>query len=253
MRIRTIKPEFFHHEGLYELEKETGLPIRISFAGLWCAADREGRFKWEPRRLGIQILPYDNVEFSRVLHALTTRGFLVKYACGTGVFGVIPSFTRHQVINNKEGASQLPDPSAENSEIIGDSDDFQRVNHAIPTREAREDHACRKEGKGKEGNEGKGEERTGAVAPRVRFEKPSIEEVKLESSKIDLPEDQADQFFAYYEANGWRVGRNPMKSWAHALANWKSRWKEFSSSHRQLSLPKGERKEIVESFEVREI
>ena len=69
MRIRTVKPEFFTHEGLFELEKETGLPIRVAFAGLWCAADREGRFKWEPRRLGVQILPYDQVDFSRVLDA----------------------------------------------------------------------------------------------------------------------------------------------------------------------------------------
>ena len=43
-RIRTIKPEFFRHEGLYELEQETGFAIRVAFAGLWTACDREGRF-----------------------------------------------------------------------------------------------------------------------------------------------------------------------------------------------------------------
>ena len=79
MRIRTIKPEFFHHEGLFEAELETKLPIRVAFAGLWCIADREGRFKWEPRRIGVQVLPYDGVDFSRVLDALTTRGFVFKY------------------------------------------------------------------------------------------------------------------------------------------------------------------------------
>jgi len=95
MRIRTIKPEFFTHEGLYELEVETKLPIRVAFAGLWCAADREGRFKWEPRRLGIHILPYDKCEFSRVLDALTTRGFVVRYASNGSVFGFIPTFPHH--------------------------------------------------------------------------------------------------------------------------------------------------------------
>jgi len=139
MRIRTIKPEFFLHEGLYQAEIEEQLPLRVAFAGLWCAADREGRFKWEPRRLGIQILPYDNVDFSRVLDALTTRGFLVKYASGTGVFGHIPGFLRHQVINNKEKASDIPEPTAENIEIIGVSEDIQRVTDA-----------CHKEGKGRE-------------------------------------------------------------------------------------------------------
>jgi len=94
MRIRTIKPEFFLHEGLFEAERATKLPLRLAFAGLWCAADREGRFKWEPRRLGVQILPYDNADFARVLDALATRGFIRKYALGTAEYGVIPSFTR---------------------------------------------------------------------------------------------------------------------------------------------------------------
>lgn len=80
VRIRTIKPEFFLHVGLFQAEKESGLPLRVAFAGLWGAADREGRFKWEPMKLKVQILPYDDVDFSRVLDALSTRGFLVRYA-----------------------------------------------------------------------------------------------------------------------------------------------------------------------------
>lgn len=111
-RIRTIKPEFFLHEELYDLEEETGLPIRISFAGLWCHSDREGRFKWQPRRLKTQILPYDQVDFSRVLDALTTRGFVEKYAVAGVVYGSIPTFLDHQVINNRERASTIPKPSS---------------------------------------------------------------------------------------------------------------------------------------------
>lgn len=147
MRIRTIKPEFFHHEGLFEAEVETELPIRIAFAGLWCIADRAGRFKWEPRRIGVQVLPYDGVDFSRVLDALTTRGFVLKYRVGDEWFGWIPSFSKHQVINNKERASILPD-HIENGAITEQID-------ASFTREPRDDDACHKEGKGKEqGKEG---------------------------------------------------------------------------------------------------
>jgi hypothetical protein len=68
-RIRTIKPEFFRHADLYEAEKETGLPLRLAFAGLWTAADREGRFKWRPRELKLDCLPHDEVDF----HACLTR------------------------------------------------------------------------------------------------------------------------------------------------------------------------------------
>jgi hypothetical protein len=147
MRIRSIKPEFFHHEGLFEAELETKLPLRVAFAGLWCIADREGRFKWEPRRIGVQVLPYDGVDFSRVLDALTTRGFVLKYRVGDEWFGCIPSFLKHQVINNKERASILPD-HLENGVI------YEEINASL-TREPRDGDACHKEGKGREqGKEG---------------------------------------------------------------------------------------------------
>lgn len=109
-RIRTIKPDFFRHEGLFEAERETGMPLRVAFAGLWTAADREGRFKWLPRQLQLDALPFDDVDFSRVLDALLTRGHLVKYEVDGKVYGAIPSWHQHQVINNRESASELPAP-----------------------------------------------------------------------------------------------------------------------------------------------
>ena len=45
-RIRTIKPGFFRHGDLFDAEQETGLPIRVAYAGLWTACDRKGRFVW---------------------------------------------------------------------------------------------------------------------------------------------------------------------------------------------------------------
>ena len=160
MRIRTIKPEFFHHEGLFAAEMETKLPLRVAFAGLWCIADREGRFKWEPRRIGVQILPYDGVDFSRVLDALTTRAFVLKYRVGDACFGCIPSFKKHQVINNRESQSTLPDPEGNIEETPINTEE----SDASATREPRDDHACHKEGKGREGKEGDG---TRALSPEL--------------------------------------------------------------------------------------
>ena len=110
-RIRTIKPEFFKHEELYEAEIEEKLPLRLAFAGLWCQCDREGRFKWRPNQIKLDVLPYDKCDFSRVLDALATRGFVVEYESDTGDrYGFVPSFLAHQVINNRESQSQLPCP-----------------------------------------------------------------------------------------------------------------------------------------------
>lgn len=113
-RIRTIKPEFFRHRRLFTAEVETGLPLRVAFAGLWTVADREGRFKWEPDEIKLDCLPYDNVDFSRVLDALVTRGFLVKYEFDGREYGWIPGFADHQVINNREAKSSLP-PAPKNA------------------------------------------------------------------------------------------------------------------------------------------
>lgn len=144
-RIRTIKPEFFRHADLYEAERETGLPLRLAFAGLWTAADREGRFKWKPRELKLDCLPHDDVDFSRVLDALVTRGWLVRYAVNGVTYGAIPTWGAHQIVNNREKASDIPEPNENN----------------MLTREARVDDAkttplkqVQGEGKGKEG-EGK--------------------------------------------------------------------------------------------------
>lgn len=152
MRIRTVKPELFRHEELFDLEKETGLPIRLCWIGLFCASDREGRFQWKTRALGSEVLPFDNIDFSRVLDALATRGFVVKYRVNTDWYGCIPTFCRHQVINNRERPSQIP-PLAEAQEVVMyDLTRAPRVNDACPT--PLNNYQGERKGKeqGKEGN-----------------------------------------------------------------------------------------------------
>ena len=107
-RIRTVKPELFRHEALYEAEIKNKLPLRLSYIGLFTACDREGRFKWKPKTLKLDVLPYDDVDFSRVLDALVTHGFIVKYEFEGDEFGCIPTWSQHQVINNRESTSLLP-------------------------------------------------------------------------------------------------------------------------------------------------
>lgn len=152
-RIRTVKPELFKHEELFDLEKETGLPIRTAFMGLFTCCDKEGRFKWRPRALKLDILPYDDVDFSRVLDALMTRGFVVKYVVGEEFFGFIPTFSKHQVINNRESDSELPAPE-ESLYVSTTSTREARVPDAMGTPLK---HA-QGEGKGKEGKGREGEE-----------------------------------------------------------------------------------------------
>lgn len=61
-----------------------------------------------------------------------------------------------------------------------------------------------------------------------RFLKPDLAAVELYAAKIGLPATEAQKLYDYYEANGWRVGRNPMKSWEAAVRNWDRRWREYA-------------------------
>lgn len=152
-RIRTIKPEFFRHADLFDAEEDTGLPLRLAFAGLWTACDREGRFEWKPRQLKLDCLPYDDVDFSRVLDALATRGFVQKYEAEGSAFGLVPSFTKHQIINNREKESALP-PPPQASDLEAKLTPARRVVDACPTPHGN----FSVEGEGEREKEGKKEE-----------------------------------------------------------------------------------------------
>ena len=52
-----------------------------------------------------------------------------------------------------------------------------------------------------------------------RFIKPSIPEIREYCTAINSGLDPA-KFFNYYESNGWKVGRNPMKDWKAAIRTW---------------------------------
>jgi uncharacterized protein YdaU (DUF1376 family) len=58
------------------------------------------------------------------------------------------------------------------------------------------------------------------------FVEPTRDEVALQAAKIGMAETEVDKFLAYYGSNGWRVGKNRMKSWPHALAGWAARSRE---------------------------
>jgi hypothetical protein len=70
-----------------------------------------------------------------------------------------------------------------------------------------------------------------------RFKKPEMPELDLYAAKIGLPVLEIQKFFDYYESNGWRVGRNPMKSWQAAMRNWKNNLQTYASKTRQQNPP----------------
>lgn len=65
-------------------------------------------------------------------------------------------------------------------------------------------------------------------SPRAskRFSPPGLEEIKAYFAEKGGTAAQAERFRDFYESNGWKVGKNPMKSWKAAASGWMSRDKE---------------------------
>ena len=49
---------------------------------------------------------------------------------------------------------------------------------------------------------------------------PTFEEIKLRIGERQLKNILPEVFFAHYESNGWKVGKNKMKNWDSALTYW---------------------------------
>ena len=58
-----------------------------------------------------------------------------------------------------------------------------------------------------------------------RFKKPTIEEVK-QYCKERNNNIHAEHFIDYYDANGWKVGKNSMKDWKATIRTWERRDKQ---------------------------
>jgi len=151
-RIRTIKPEFFKNEDIAELPAL----VRLLFIGLWTQADREGKLEDRPKRLKIEIFPYDDFDINEGLNMLQDRGFIARYSAenenhestvlapcnnSASTFIKILTFQKHQQPNTKEARSGIPDP----------------VFDKAPYKHSANTVLASQEGKGK-GKEGKGKE-----------------------------------------------------------------------------------------------
>ena len=67
------------------------------------------------------------------------------------------------------------------------------------------------------------------AAGSTRFAPPSEDDVSRHAVKLGMSAHEATKFRAYYESNGWRVGKNPMKNWKAAMVNWRTNYDERNS------------------------
>lgn len=69
------------------------------------------------------------------------------------------------------------------------------------------------------------------AAKRAAFVAPSLEMVKDYFLTINGSDTDAECFYDYFTANGWRTGKNPIKEWKAAARNWMRRKSEFNATN----------------------
>ena len=215
-RIRTIKPDFFKHEDLAELPAMT----RLLFIGLWTQADREGRLEDRPKRLKIEIFPYEEYDIEAGLSKLTEDGFIIRYDAN-GKFIQIANFAKHQQPNIKEKPSTIPAPCLDGTSITGKGMDI---------------------GNGEQEGSGAGEPPAPILSESVLVvtpladglhpialsinrpkDAPTVEQVQSVFDTLKAPA-RMRKFFEHYESSGWidGAGRSIVLHWQSKASKWVS-------------------------------
>lgn len=225
MRIRSVKPDFFVDEDLARLD-----PLdRITYIGLWCAADKRGRLEDRPQRLGVLILPYEQKGFRERLDRLAAAKFIVRYQDPEGRPLIqIRSWEKHQRPHHTEVESVLaPLPVGAEGEAPTDHGD-PTVEKPLGNGEAPDGMVGGMVG-GKE--YGKGERRRGSAACRTVFTPPSDEEWAAYCSATWPTWPRADALSAigWYQSHGWK-GIVDWKGAAKTCAN------RYLSKHGQVPI-----------------
>lgn len=109
-RIRYLKPEFFSDEDLAQLPFQT----RLTYAGLWCFADKAGRLEYRPKYLKAMIFPYDNIDIEKQLDLLCNGKhgnglpFIQRYEADEKKYIQILTWEKHQKPHHTEKDSIFP-------------------------------------------------------------------------------------------------------------------------------------------------
>ena len=219
-RSRNIKPGFFKNEDLAECE-----PLaRLLFAGLWTVADREGRFEYRPKKLKIELLPYDDCDIEKLIGQLEAHGFVHLYEAEGRTIGYLPTFSSHQTPHHKEEPSKLPPPKDFDSRSKHDSSMAQacvKQNASCPTDSLNlipdslnsdsllaSDDATRPQ-----------EPSADEAQAKKRFTPPTVDEVRAYCTERKNRVD-AERFVDFYASKNWMIGKNKMADWKAAIRHW---------------------------------
>ena len=141
----------------------------------------------------------DDVE--RAITKLSSVGLIVTYNVNGRPYIMLTTWEKHQQIRAKKSKYPSPDEGEItcNQMISDDSKCHRNPNQSKPN----------------QSNSFVADEKP----KRTHMVRPTLEDVQEYISEKGYSVD-AERFYSYYESNGWKVGKNPMKNWKAAVATW---------------------------------
>lgn len=104
-RARNIKPSFFTNEIIGTLDPIVGM----TFIGLWCLADKNGRLEDRPLRIKAELFPYrEGTDLNGYLTVLEQEGFIERYEVDGARLIQVVNFDKHQSPHHTEKAKGYP-------------------------------------------------------------------------------------------------------------------------------------------------
>jgi len=163
-RIRSIKPEFFHHKGL----ASTSAHARLLAIGLLTLADSQGRLLWIEMQVHSQVFPWERkVNTQVLLEELIRIDYVKSYSLLGNDYIEITNFLKHQRLTGKEAAmkSKLPGP---NDSIGGNRGNNGETPGCFPGK------YLDAQGTGEQGNRGTGEQGLGKTQPESSIKTQAV-------------------------------------------------------------------------------
>ena len=93
---------------------------RLTYIGLWCLADREGKLEDRPARIHAELFPYEGqnvIKCNDILDKLVQIGLIWRYSMNNANFIQIPKFLDHQKPHPHEAKSKIPEYKPNSNEV----------------------------------------------------------------------------------------------------------------------------------------
>ena len=180
----------------------------VLFYRLIVNCDDYGRMDARPPILRSRLFPLKNVtdaQIEKALQSLRSADMIDLYEVDGRSFLQMRTWEKHQTVRAKRSKYPAPECGVMTSENIC------KQMHADVA-------VIQSESVSESVSNPRGNKRA-----QVRFTPPTVEESDAFFTANGATLVQAAKFRAYYESNGWKVGKNPMKDWQAAARGWIAR------------------------------